>query len=158
MNSESHPPAVEVSQEVMGGTPVFAGSRLPIETIIASVDAGFTVSQLQESWPWLTTEHVHAARVYAAGHDIRVRPWALTVDDEHVVELTVAVSLFPEVLQVRAQTADGSQYVLTPNTPGVRAELLVPGQRLRCRVTRRLPRVLDAEPIASDNSMPPGAE
>jgi uncharacterized protein (DUF433 family) len=76
MSTESHSPTVDVSPDVMGGTPVFAGSRLPIATVLASVDAGVTWDRLLDSWPWLTDAHVEAARLYAAEHDIRVRPWA----------------------------------------------------------------------------------
>ena len=77
MSFDRHPPEVEVDADVMGGTPVFAGSRLPIANVLASVDAGVTWERLLESWPWLTQAHVEAARIYAAEHDIRVRPWAL---------------------------------------------------------------------------------
>jgi uncharacterized protein (DUF433 family) len=75
MSIGTHLPQVEVDADVMGGTPVFAGSRLPIGTVLASLDAGVHLERLLESWPWLTQAHVAAARHYAAEHDIRVRPW-----------------------------------------------------------------------------------
>lgn len=48
----------------MGGHPVFAGSRLPIDTVVASLDRGCSLEQLVESWPFLTESHVEAAREY----------------------------------------------------------------------------------------------
>jgi len=42
-------------------------------------------------------------------------------------------------------TAEGRVYGITPETPGVSYDELRPGQRLRCEVTRRLPRVVLAE-------------
>jgi uncharacterized protein (DUF433 family) len=68
-------PAVEVHPEVMGGTPVLAGSRLPVATLLACVDAGDSWERIVDSWPFLTPARVEAARAYAAQHDVAVRPW-----------------------------------------------------------------------------------
>jgi len=59
----------------MGGTPVVAGSRLPVATLLACVDAGESWERLVESWPFLTLAHVEAARAYAALNDVSIRPW-----------------------------------------------------------------------------------
>jgi uncharacterized protein (DUF433 family) len=66
--SDSTLPAIHSDPEVMGGTPVFAGSRLPIRTLLACVDAGEDWDRLVRSWPFLTRPHVTAAREYIAKH------------------------------------------------------------------------------------------
>ncbi len=51
---------------VMGGAPVFRGTRVPIANVLASLEAGFGLDQLQEAYPFLTQEHLEAARSYVA--------------------------------------------------------------------------------------------
>jgi uncharacterized protein (DUF433 family) len=72
----ANPPEVHSDPDVMGGTPVFVGSRLPIATLLACVDAGEPWSRLLKNWPWLTPAHLEAARVWHRRNpDIAVRPW-----------------------------------------------------------------------------------
>lgn len=71
-------PAIEVDADTMGGTPVFAGSRLPIATLLACVNAGNAWERIVASWPFLTPAHVEVARVYAASNDIGIGPGNLT--------------------------------------------------------------------------------
>lgn len=72
----ANPPEVNSDPDVMSGTPVFVGSRLPIATLLACVDAGEPWGRLLESWPWLTSEHLDAARTWRQRHpDVAVRPW-----------------------------------------------------------------------------------
>jgi len=54
--------AADVS--IMSGTAVFAGTRVPIDTVLASLDAGAEFGRLVASWPFLTEDHVAAARAY----------------------------------------------------------------------------------------------
>jgi len=42
---------VSVSEEVMGGTPVFAGTRVPIETLIDYLKAGDSIDDFLEGFP-----------------------------------------------------------------------------------------------------------
>lgn len=63
-----NPPQVTVDPDVMGGVPVFAGSRLPITTVLASLDKGVSIAVLADSWPFLTEAHVTAAREYQRLH------------------------------------------------------------------------------------------
>lgn len=65
--SESRLPAIASDPEVMDGVPVFVGSRLPIRTLLACVDAGDDWDRLVESWPFLTPAHVRAAREFMVG-------------------------------------------------------------------------------------------
>lgn len=70
-----HPPQVTSDPEVMGGTPVLAGSRLPVETLLAVVAAGTDWERVLDSWPWLTPEHLEVAEQFAKTHDTSVRQW-----------------------------------------------------------------------------------
>ncbi|TXC66069.1 DUF433 domain-containing protein [Piscinibacter aquaticus] len=47
-------PAIHADPGVMRGVPVFAGSRLPIRTLLACVDAGEDWERPVKSWPFLT--------------------------------------------------------------------------------------------------------
>ena len=63
------------------------------------------------------------------------------------VEATV-FAVLSDFRQVRVKTADGYQYAITENTPGVNWAGLYEGQRLECTVTTTLlPRVLHARPL-----------
>lgn len=62
---QHHPPLVRSDPGVMGGVACFAGSRLPVETVLASLDAGVSWARVVASWPWLTEDHVRAAREWS---------------------------------------------------------------------------------------------
>jgi uncharacterized protein (DUF433 family) len=57
-------PAIEVSENVMDGHPVFAGTRVPLDVVLSSLDAGIPFERVQESYEFLTPDLVEAARVY----------------------------------------------------------------------------------------------
>jgi len=65
---------VTEDRDVMGGMPCFAGTRVPIEIVLASLDEGMSQSEVRESYPFLTGAHIAAARVYAVVHPRRGRP------------------------------------------------------------------------------------
>lgn len=67
-------PVVVVDHEIMGGRPCFAGTRVPAEIIIASVDEGIDWARLVAAYPFLTEEHVTAARAFLASPDGQRRP------------------------------------------------------------------------------------
>jgi uncharacterized protein (DUF433 family) len=58
----------------MGGTPVFAGTRLPVETLLACIAAGTDWERILDSWPWLTPEYISAAEQFAQTNDTNVWP------------------------------------------------------------------------------------
>ncbi len=47
---------VTVSREIMGGTPVFAGTRVPIQTLIDFLKAGDTIDDFLDGFPTVTRE------------------------------------------------------------------------------------------------------
>jgi uncharacterized protein (DUF433 family) len=49
---------------VRGGTPVFAGTRVPIKMVLDLIDSGAERQDLIESYPFLTDAHITAARDY----------------------------------------------------------------------------------------------
>jgi uncharacterized protein (DUF433 family) len=59
---------VTANPKVMGGMPVFAGSRVPIEIVLSSLKAGVDVEELKLSYPFLTPVHIEAALAYAREH------------------------------------------------------------------------------------------
>jgi uncharacterized protein (DUF433 family) len=51
-------PVVSISKEVMGGTPVFAGTRVPIETLIDYLKAGDSIDDFLDGFPTVEREQV----------------------------------------------------------------------------------------------------
>ena len=49
---------VSISKEVMGGTPVFAGTRVPIQTLIDFLTAGDTIDDFIDGFPTVSREQV----------------------------------------------------------------------------------------------------
>jgi len=68
-------------------------------------------------------------------------------DETRQVE-TVVFALIPEFDQVKVRDGEGHIYALTRRTQGVDLHALHEGQRVRCTVTNKLPRVLSAEAVA----------
>jgi uncharacterized protein (DUF433 family) len=53
-------PNVTISPEVMGGTPVFAGTRVPIQTFIEYLEAGDSIDEFQAGFPSVKREQLIA--------------------------------------------------------------------------------------------------
>ena len=49
---------VSISKDVMGGTPVFAGTRVPIQTLVDFLTAGDTIDDFLEGFPTVGREQV----------------------------------------------------------------------------------------------------
>jgi uncharacterized protein (DUF433 family) len=58
MNNEH--PTVSCSPEVMGGTPVFSGTRVPVQTVLDYLEAGETIDDFLEGFPSVRREQVIA--------------------------------------------------------------------------------------------------
>jgi uncharacterized protein (DUF433 family) len=65
---------VSVDAGILSGTPVFSGTRVPIEMVLGSLHAGMTLEELREGWPFLTQAHIDAARIYTKVNPRRGRP------------------------------------------------------------------------------------
>lgn len=49
---------VSSSKEIMGGTPVFTGTRVPIQTLIDYLKAGDSIDEFLEGFPTVSREQV----------------------------------------------------------------------------------------------------
>ena len=53
-------PTISCSPEVMGGAPVFSGTRVPVQTVLDYIEAGETIDDFLEGFPTVTREQVIA--------------------------------------------------------------------------------------------------
>jgi uncharacterized protein (DUF433 family) len=60
--------------EILGGDPVFHGTRVPVHLIAELVAQGAQPAELIEGHPRLTTEMIRLAPIYAAAYPLRGRP------------------------------------------------------------------------------------
>ena len=51
---------VTCSPDVLGGTPVFAGTRVPVQTLIEYLEGGDTIDDFLEGFPTVTRQQVVA--------------------------------------------------------------------------------------------------
>ena len=65
---------ITVDPEILGGTPVFVGTRVPIDTVVASLKKGIDRERILGAYSTLTDEHLEAARVYSEVYPRRGRP------------------------------------------------------------------------------------
>jgi uncharacterized protein (DUF433 family) len=62
--------------DIMGGKPVFRGTRVPVHQIATLLGEGSTETDVLEGYPRLTAEMVRLAPLYAAAYPLRGRPRA----------------------------------------------------------------------------------
>lgn len=53
-------PIISVSPEIMGGTPVFAGTRVPVQTLFDYLKVGESIDDFLDGFPTVTREQVIA--------------------------------------------------------------------------------------------------
>jgi uncharacterized protein (DUF433 family) len=53
-------PLITCSPDVMGGTPVFAGTRVPVQTLLDYLEGGETIDEFLEGFPTISREQVVA--------------------------------------------------------------------------------------------------
>jgi uncharacterized protein (DUF433 family) len=53
-------PVVTCSADVLGGTPVFAGARVPVQTLIDYLEGGETIDDFLEGFPTVSRDQVIA--------------------------------------------------------------------------------------------------
>ncbi len=52
--------AIQVSSEILGGTPVFRGTRVPIQTLMDYLEAGDSIKEFLAGYPTVSKEQVLA--------------------------------------------------------------------------------------------------
>jgi uncharacterized protein (DUF433 family) len=60
--------------EILSGTPVIRGTRVPVYDVAASVASGIPVDRILSAYPSLQREHVELATMYAEANPQRGRP------------------------------------------------------------------------------------
>lgn len=53
-------PIITSSPDIMGGTPVFAGTRVPVQTLLDYLKAGESIGDFLEGFPTVSREQVIA--------------------------------------------------------------------------------------------------
>jgi uncharacterized protein (DUF433 family) len=53
-------PVVATSPDIMGGTPVFPGTRVPVQTFLEYIEAGDTIDEFLRGFPTVSREYVVA--------------------------------------------------------------------------------------------------
>jgi len=66
--------AVTTDNQVLGGTLVIAGTRIPVHDVAASVAAGLPMSRICEAYPSLGQEQIELASLYARANPLQGRP------------------------------------------------------------------------------------
>ena len=51
---------LSVDNEILGGQPVFSGTRVPIETLFDHIEKGITIDEFLEDFPGVTKKQVLA--------------------------------------------------------------------------------------------------
>ena len=49
---------ITINPEILGGTPVFKGTRVPIETLFDHLESGITIDAFLDDFPSVTKEQV----------------------------------------------------------------------------------------------------
>jgi uncharacterized protein (DUF433 family) len=57
---------IEEDRQVMGGKPVFKGTRITVEHVLSELGHGLMEAELLRAHPRLTEAHLRAAMLYAA--------------------------------------------------------------------------------------------
>ncbi len=57
----THSPVIQSNPEVLGGTPVFAGTRVPFQTLLDYLEAGQPLVEFLEDFPTVTRQQAIAA-------------------------------------------------------------------------------------------------
>jgi uncharacterized protein (DUF433 family) len=65
---------VSMNEEILGGTPIIRGTRVPVYDVAASVAAGHPMERILSAYPSLNREQVELAALFAEANPRRGRP------------------------------------------------------------------------------------
>ena len=57
---------IHADPEILSGTPVFVGTRVPVQTLIEYLEGGYSVDQFLDNFPSVRREQVHGFLEQAA--------------------------------------------------------------------------------------------
>ena len=60
-------PIISIRPDVMGGVPVFAGTRVPVRVLLDHIEAGDSLTEFLEDYPSVSHAHAVAFLEAAAG-------------------------------------------------------------------------------------------
>jgi len=72
--------AVVILKDVLAGTPVFKGTRVPVRLISEIMEQGATSAEILEGYPKLSARHLELANVWTKAHPAVGRPRKTPVD------------------------------------------------------------------------------
>ena len=61
LRSEKYMKYITSTSDIMGGAPVIAGTRIPIEVILYYLKDGYTLDELQEMYNWVGRQTLEGA-------------------------------------------------------------------------------------------------
>ena len=79
---------VVTDAEILGGDPVFRGTRVPVHVVAAILEQGSTEAEILKAYPRITAEMVRLAPAYAQAYPIRGRPRSQPWRDRPPVQRT----------------------------------------------------------------------
>jgi uncharacterized protein (DUF433 family) len=62
---------VNEDPQILGGTPVFRGTRVPIDTVLACIDRGIERARIAAAYPSVTDAHIKAAQLFRAENPLK---------------------------------------------------------------------------------------
>ena len=65
---------IKSDPEILGGTPVIDGTRIPVHAVLGRLRHGDTLEDLLDDYPHVPRDAFRAAEIYAAGNPLRGRP------------------------------------------------------------------------------------
>lgn len=74
--------------EILRGTPVIRGTRIPVHDVASLVDAGTPVQEILEIYPSLTPPKIQLASIYAKANPQRGRPRRRSFPKRHTVSVS----------------------------------------------------------------------
>ena len=49
---------ITINPDILGGTPVFRGTRVPVEALLSNLEAGVSIDEFLENFPTVSREQV----------------------------------------------------------------------------------------------------
>ncbi|MBS1717289.1 MAG: DUF433 domain-containing protein [Armatimonadetes bacterium] len=53
---------MSIDPEILGGEPCFNGTRVPLESVVDNLGAGYSIEEILSDFPSLTEEHIRAVQ------------------------------------------------------------------------------------------------
>ena len=55
---------VDINPKILGGTPVIAGTRIPVVRVVSLIKQGYNPSDLQKDYPWVNPKKIQYVIAY----------------------------------------------------------------------------------------------